>query len=160
MMRTQSESGDHPTSCYSRAPSPLSIVNQTNQRLRNSEYSSSPLRSPKTQSSKTNDHADHFNFEVNNFSPSCGTLGGACTLEVLYEDPKEDLISLVSEDDQKRLISDDELSDEAPSTPNPDTTDPTAKAWKMLEEEICDIFLLMNQFSTKLLVRCLAIYQL
>jgi hypothetical protein len=152
MLRTQSESGDHPTSCYTRAPSPLSIINQTNQRLRNSEYSGSPQSSPKTQSSKKNGHADHFTFEVNNFSPSCGTLGGAGALEVLYEDPKEDLISLVSEDDRKRLISDDEQSDEAPSTTNLDITDQTAKAWKVLEEEICDIFLLMNHFSSKLLV--------
>ena len=148
MVRTQSESGDHPTSCYTRAPSPLSIINQTNQRLRNSEFCSSQ-RSPKTLSSKKNGHADHFTFEVNNFSPSCGTLGGQGTLEVLYEDPQEDL---VSEDDQKRLISDDELSDEVPSSPNQDITDQTAKAWKLLEEEICDIFLLMNQFSSKLLV--------
>ena len=38
---------------------------------------------------------------------------------MLYEDPQEDLISLICEDDVKRLISDDELSDEAPRTPNP-----------------------------------------
>ena len=91
-------------------------------------------------------------FDVNNFSPSCGTLGGASTLEVLYEDPQEDLASLVCEDDQKRLISDDELSEEANLSPNPDNHDQTAKAWTLLEEEICDISILMNQFSSKLLV--------
>ena len=97
---------------------------------------------------------------MNNFSLSCGTIGGAATLDVLYEDPKEDLISLVSEDDRKRLISDDELSDEATSksdeaaSPNPDIMDQTAKAWKLLDEEICDIFLLMQQISSKLMVSC------
>jgi hypothetical protein len=146
MTRTQSESGDHQTFPYRRAPSPLSIVNQTNQRIRKSEFSTSPHNSPKTKSS------NHFTFEVNNFSPSCGTLGGASTLEVLYEDPQEDLASLVCEDDQKRLISDDELSDEANLSPNPDNHDHTAKAWILLEEEISDIFILINQFSSKLMV--------
>ena len=89
---------------------------------------------------------------MNNFSPSCGTLGGASTLEVLYEDPQEDLVSLVCEDDQKRLISDDELSDEANLSPNPDNHDQTATAWILLEEEISDIFILINQFSSKLMV--------
>ena len=88
---------------------------------------------------------------MDNYSPSCGTLGGASTLEVLYEDPQEDL---VCEDDQKRLISDDELSVEANLSPNPDNHDQTAKAWILLEEEISDIFILMNQYSSKLLVNC------
>ena len=152
LTRTQSESGDHPTSCNTRAPSPASIVNQANQRLRISQFCNSPDSLPTTHSVKTNDQTEIFTFEVNNFSKSCGTLGGAGTLEVLYEDPQEDLISLICEDDVIRLISDDELSDEAPITPNPDSLDQTAKAWKLLEEEISDILILMNQFSSKLLV--------
>ena len=152
LTRTQSESGDHPTSCNTRVPSPVSIVNQTNQRLRNSQFRKSPESSPKTHYVKTNSHTEIFTFEVNDFSRSCGTLGGAGTLDVVYEDPQEDLISLICEDDVKRLISDDELSDEAPGTPNPDSLDRTANSWRLLEEEITDIFILMNQFSLQLLV--------
>ena len=49
---------------------------------------------------------------MNSFSPSCGSLGGASTLGVLYEDPEEDLVSLLAEDDKKRLIIEEDSSDE------------------------------------------------
>ena len=123
LTRTQSESGDHPTSCNTRIPSPASTVNQTNQRQRNSQICKSPDSSPKTHSVKTNSHSEVFTFEVNDFCRSCVTLGGAGTLEVLYVDPQEDLISLICEDDVRRLISDDKVSDEAPRTQNPGSLD-------------------------------------
>ena len=148
MSRTLSESGDQRATCYSKAPFPLSVVDQTRFRLRKTDVCNSPHRSPKTGSSTTN----QFSFEGNSFSPSCGSLGGASTLGVLYEDPEEDLVSLLAEDDKRRLIIDEDSSDEDYSLPNAETLDQTATAWKLLEEEISDIFTLMNQFSSRLLV--------
>ena len=103
--RTQSESGDEAASGTSRAPSPLSIVNQTNQRLRNSKFSNSPNGSPKIQSSISTDN--YFTFKVNNISASSGTIGLSGTLEVLYEDPQEQSDLFNFENDAKRLISDE-----------------------------------------------------
>ena len=153
MSRTQSESGDQRATCYSTAPSPLSIVDQTKYRLRKKDVCNSPHRSPKSGSSTTN----QFSFEGNSFSPSCGSLGGASTLGVLYEDPEEDLVSLMIEDDKRRLIIDEDSSDEDSSSPNAETFDQTATAWKLLEEEICDISVLMNKFSSRLIVSNLII---
>jgi hypothetical protein len=152
MMRSHSasESSSVPSSFIKTASLPLTRTQS--ERLRNSQFCKSAESSPKTHSAKTNDQTEIFTFEVNNTSKSCGTLGGAGTLEVLYEDPQEDLVSLICEEDVIRLISDDELSNETPTTPNPDSLDQTAKAWKLLEEEISDIFILMNQFSSKNLV--------
>ena len=107
--RTQSESGDEPASGTSRAPSPLSIVNQTNQRLRNSQFSNSPKASPKIQSSISSNN--YFDFKVNNISASSGTIGLSGTLEVLYENPQEQSDLFNFENDTKRLISDEDLID-------------------------------------------------
>ena len=121
----------------------------------NTETASQPMArtmslAPKTGFTK---EKTHFTFKVKSSSLSCGSLGGAGTLDVLYEDPEEDLLSTFSEDDQRRLITDDDSSDEVFSSSNPDTLDQTQTAWNLLEEEISDIFLLMNKCSFRLLVR-------
>ena len=72
---------------------------------------------------------------------------------MLYEDPEEDLLSSLSEDDQRRLITDDDSSDEVFLSSNPKTLEQTHTAWTLLEEEISDIFILMNKCSSRLLVR-------
>ena len=48
MSRTQSESGDQGAICYSKAPFPLSVVDQTKYRLRKTDVCNSPHQSPKT----------------------------------------------------------------------------------------------------------------
>jgi len=141
----RSLSDSEPSSLHTTTP--LHIMNQTNKRLRSPKICNSPHLSPK----KEKGAGSHFVFGADSVSPSCATLGGVSTLEVLYEDPEEDVASLISEDDQRRLIADDDSSDEVFSCPNQDPSDQTATAWKLLEEEICDIFILMNQFSSKLL---------
>ena len=150
MSRTQSESGDEPAPGTSRALSPLSIVNQTNQRLRNSKFSNSPNGSPKIQSSISTDN--YFDFKVNNISASSGTIGLSGTLEVLYEDPQEQSDLFNFENDAKRLISDEDLIDIAYSMPNLEAEDQTEKAWKLLDDEISDILNLRKQFSSQLSV--------
>ena len=150
--RTQSESGDEPASGTSRAPSPLAIVNQTNQRLRNSKFTNSPNSSQKIQSSNSTDKENNVDFKVNNISASSGTIGLSGTLEVLYENPQEQSDLFNFETDAKRLISDDDLSDIAYSMPNLEADDQTEKAWKLLHEEISDILILRKQFSSQILV--------
>ena len=130
------------------APSPLAIVNVTNQRLRNSKFGNTPTSSAKAQSSNSTDRGDYFDCEVKNISASSGTICGSGTLEVLFEDPQEDSYSLNFENETKRLISDDD-SDVAFSMSNLDCDEQTDTAWKLLEEEISEIIMLLRQFSSQ-----------
>ena len=80
---------------------------------------------------------------------SCGTLGPG-TLEVLYEDPKEDQVSLLSqeEDDKRRLLSPKKMEDSHWDQKEEETWE----AWKNLQEEIRDIHTLIVEFSNMVVV--------
>ena len=80
---------------------------------------------------------------------SCGTLGPG-TLEVLYEDPKEDQVSLLSqeEDDKRRLLSPKKMEDSHWDQKEEETWE----AWKNLQEEIKDINTLIVEFSNMVVV--------